>query len=858
MPLLFKRQHPLILATAVVFLAGLGAGTWRYRQTEKLILSELIVNAQRCSLAFNPPELAAFSGTAADAQLPNYTAIKDRLDRLAAVDANTRSIQLVRGNSGTHQTAILLSSDGRSTDVQKPGATRDFASSQLWTTISTGRPIAEGPVASNGDIWITGYASIGSTPAGEVDIVALQLSARHWRSTLWNAAIGTAVYVWMFLILPLTALVTTRRQTQQRDALRNLTEAMEQGQSAVMIVNLDRRIEYANAGLCRQIGYQRRELIGREWMDFQRPGTPENLRADLVKTVRSGVPWAGEWTMQRKDGSTFPARGTVTPVKDRGGEIRSFVTVFEDITEIRRTESVLLEAKERAEAGDRAKGQFLATMSHEVRTPLNGIVGFASLLLDTELTPEQQEFVETIRTSSETLIQLTGDILDYARIESGRLKLEPQPCDARECVENALDLAAAAAVQKNIELLHWTEENVPAAIVADVSRLRQVLVNLVNNAVKFTMNGEVQVGVRRIDHADPSPGEPGLCVLEFSVKDSGIGIAPEHHRKIFRPFSQVDDSTTRRFGGTGLGLAICKNIVELMDGKISFVSVPGRGSTFTFTVKVGIHQSDELNLSRSPSPLANQRLAVASESPGLSAELSRLGQRLGAEVIQTTPRDVATLPGWDLAIVDVNGTRAMEFASLRGPLPNLPPERMIAVVPILLPGELRAALRTHFRIVLNKPLHHEMLANLLAAPPPAPRAGQLAQTGVLNFQVLIVEDNPVNQQLTQKMLQNLGCRWTAVPNGRIALERLQQVNPDVVLMDLHMPELDGLSAITKIRAGDAGAALHDVWIIALTADARGEQRERTLAAGANDYLTKPVQIPDLAAALNRFVAARRT
>lgn len=670
---------------------------------------------------------------------------------------------------------------------------------------------------------------------------------------------GTAAYVWMFLILPLATLVSTRRQNRQRDTLRNLNEAMEQAQSAVMIVTPKQRIEYTNAGFCRQLGYSREELIGREWREFQAFEAPTEVIKDLVSTVGAGQPWSGEWTMRRKDGGLFPVRGGVTPVKDRNGVIRSFVAVFDDVTEIRETESMLREAKERAEAGDRAKGQFLATMSHEVRTPLNGIVGFSSLLLDTELTPEQQEFVTTIRTSSETLIQLTGDILDYARIESGRLKLEPQPCDPRECVENALDLMAGAAAEKDIELLHSVGDSVSPAVFVDVGRLRQVLVNLVSNAVKFTSKGEVEVQVRtRSTEKVPGSTTP-VCVLEFSVRDTGIGIAAQHHAKIFRPFTQVDESTTRRFGGTGLGLAICKNIVELMDGTISFTSELGVGSTFLFTIRVPVLAAEEPTAPARK--LEHQRLAVVVAHPGLRSEMVRLGQGLKAEVFESDIKDLATRSDWNVAIVDISETIAVELATEPIHRPGLPADKLVGLVSIAWPPELRAALRAHFRVLLNKPPHHHSLRNLLSARASAvPFHGPVAEPEPVKFDldVIIVEDNAVNQQLIQRVVTNLGCRWKAAPNGRVALEQLALGTPQIVLMDLHMPEMDGVTATKKIRAGEAGEPARAVWIIALTADAREEQRSRTLAAGANDYLTKPVRLSELTAAFQRFARSGTT
>jgi len=869
MPSFLQRRSFLRFAIVCIFLFGVAAGVWRYFDSRAQRLEALLAETQRFAAAFDPAHLAEFAADITDLNTPAYSRTRQRLLRLQRISPSTLSLELFRVLPDQQVVFLARSDAPDATPTHQPGdAIADAAQSPgLQTVLATQRAASEGPIPTPHGVILAGYALVGELAADHpVHVLRLELFAHDWNRTLWTDALGTTAYVWLLLVLPLVALIATRRDAEHRDAVRNLTEAMEQGHSAVVIIDLERRIEYANAESCRQLGYRRRELVGREWRELHNVEAQPELIAEIITTVRAGQAWNGEWLMQRQDGTTFPARGRVTPVKDRAGKIRAYVALFDDVTEVRHTETVLREAKERAEAGDRAKGQFLATMSHEVRTPLNGIVGFASLLLDTELTPEQQEYVETIRTSSETLIQLTGDILDFARIESGRFKLELQPCDPRECIENALDLAAAAAVQKNIELLHWVDDDVPAAIVADVNRLRQVVVNLVNNAVKFTTDGEVEVRLRSLPPtlAPAKLDDPPVCRLEFSVRDTGIGIPPEYHDKIFRPFSQVDDTTTRRYGGTGLGLAICKNIVELMGGAISFSSEPNRGSTFTFTIQVPIAAP----AAPSPQPLVGQRLAIATRSGGLREELSLLGQRFGATVLHREEAALAQVGDWDLALIDVTGPAAMDLALQRPPRPGLPPEKIVGLVPIVLPGELRDTLRSHFRYVLNKPLHHDMLRSLLTPPPesaasaalpPAPPRPVVPQrkTPRYDLDVLIVEDNAVNQRLIQKVVANLGCRWTAAENGRIALDWLSRNTPNLVLMDLHMPELDGLSAITKIRAGDAGAEKRDLWIIALTADAREDQRTRTLAAGANDYLTKPVRLPELTAALDRYLDERK-
>ena len=620
-----------------------------------------------------------------------------------------------------------------------------------------------------------------------------------------------------------------------------------------MIIDLNGDIEYANHGLCEQIGCKRRDLIGHHWRNFQVTDTALADAAGLMQAMQSGQPWTGEWSNRRRDGTVYPVRGAFTPVRRKSGRLACYIATFDDMTEQKHTEAVLRESKERAEAGETAKSQFLATMSHEVRTPLNGILGFTSLLLDTPLTPEQREFVQTIQLSSEALIQLTGDILDFARIESGKLKLDPQPCSPRECVEDALDLVATKAAAKGVVLLHWVDDAVPSVIHADGNRLRQVLVNLLGNAVKFTSEGEIEVKVSA--ERSPTPDAQGRDLkLIFSVRDTGIGIAPEQHAKLFKPFTQLDHALTRRHGGTGLGLAICKNIVALMGGQVFLKSEPGKGSTFSFTIAVEPHPT--VAERKALASLDQLKLAVAAADGPLRTELMKLGRRFGAHLIETTPGLLAATPDWDVALMDLDADRVTELIAEPQPSPDLPPERVIGLVPLAMSSVTRAALRTHFRLLVSKPVHQDALYSVLAAVAETPVAAQ-PRRGATGLNVLLVEDDPVNRLLMQKQLTAVGCRWTKAENGRVALQELARKPFDIVLMDLYMPELDGVAAIAQIRAGRAGETVKDVWIAALTADARADQKDRTLEIGANDYLVKPVSLPELRVALEKFAIARR-
>ena len=840
--------RPRIYAVgALVALAGVAAGYRGYGLAGDRILAELTTDARQCAAAFAPGELGGLAGVKSDVGTPLYESVKSRLQRMRDANRAVRFVYIFRAQAAPGKTIFLADSEAPGSDkISLPGD--DYAeaadSPGLQAIARTGEAATEGPIPDQFGVWVTGYAHIDDAPAGR-HIIGIDVSAAQWRRQVWGAGFEWALYVWLLGGLPLAAAAVLRRQVRQESEIRNLTEAMEQSHSALMIVDLESRITYANAGLCRQMGHPRERLLGRNWREFQVEETPAAVLADLVKTVRAGQSWRGDWYNRRADGTTYPVRGIVTPVKDDAGRLACFVAALEDVSETKLIEAELREARDRAEAGDKAKGQFLAMMSHEVRTPLNGIVGFTGLLLDTTLTTEQRDYAHTIRLSGETLLQLTGDILDFARIDSGKLKLEPEPCDVRSCVEDTLDLLAARAAEKGLELLHRIDPAVPQRVMTDPSRLRQVLVNLVNNAVKFTDTGEIEVRVT----VGSMPG-----TLVFAVRDTGIGIPLDQQEKLFRPFSQVDQQSTRRYGGTGLGLVISRNLVRLMGGEVSFVSAKGQGTTFTFSI-----HAEAVAGAPEPTPVpAGRTLALVARPGPVRTELAALAESWGVRVL------VADQPAGldakaDVILVELPEGLAAQVA--RMPVVPWPMERTIGLVTLTLPAELRAPLRERVAGLLNKPVRHEHLRRLLASDGAlvhAPHTAVATESTAPPMRVLLVEDNPVNQRLTQRLLERNGCTWVLAENGRLAIEalRVPGADYDFVLMDMHMPEMDGLTAIRKIRAGEAGLTATDVWIIALTADARAERREEVFDAGANDFLTKPVAVGEFRASLERLRAAR--
>jgi signal transduction histidine kinase len=394
-----------------------------------------------------------------------------------------------------------------------------------------------------------------------------------------------------------------------------------------------------------------------------------------------------------------------------------------------RRQQELLEAKNQAEAGDQAKGRFLATMSHEVRTPVHGIVGFTTLLLETQLTSEQREYVQTIRTSAEALVQLTGEILDFSRGEAGTIQLESMVCDLRATIEDALDIFAGAAAEKRLELLHSVDPDVPAQVVLDAGRVRQVLVNLVGNAIKFTPGGEVEVRLRVLSGKAASIApfdlglgagqmvaefEDGSITFEFSVRDTGIGIAPDDRPKLFQPFSQLDVSSVRKFGGAGLGLAISRNLVRLMAGDIWLSSEHGGGSTFTFTVRGRPAPASDVTVS----PFADLRdmeIGLIQLVPKLAEEIGQVLANSGARVRLHTLSEIAGSSA-DLLLVDCGQVDAEAASQALGA--HWKPSRMIGLVNVNLGSTARQALRPRFGSLLNKPVHHRALLDLLVRSQP--------------------------------------------------------------------------------------------------------------------------------------------
>jgi PAS domain S-box-containing protein len=689
---------------------------------------------------------------------------------------------------------------------------------------------------------------------------------------------------------------TEIKQAQEalQESYRQLANIINFMPDAVLVIDQEGKILAWNRAIEEMTGMRADEMLGKGNYEYALPfyGERRPILIDLVTVPQQemeqhyshirmeGPVLVGEaYVPQLKGGGAY-LLGTASALHDSKGQVVGAIEVIRDFTERKQMEEALQQAKEAAEAAAQAKSSFLATMSHEIRTPMNAVIGMTGLLLDTPLTAEQREFAETIRASGDALLAIINDILDFSKIEARRMELESQPFDLRECVESALDLVAPGAAEKGLNLGCVVEKDVPAAIVGDVTRLRQILVNLLSNAVKFTEKGEVVVTVE-------GTGQPAVTLngrgevtaplreLHFAVRDTGIGVPAELMGRLFQSFSQVDASTTRRFGGTGLGLAISHHLTGLMGGTMwaeSPAASPsqegGPGSVFHFTIRAEVVRvpTEHTYPQGTQSRLEGMHVLIVDDNPTNRRILSLQTQAWGMHPHPTDsplealawlraghPFEVAFL---DLQLPEMDGaTLAAQIRQLREP-------SALPLVMLSSLGKREAHVEgVDWAAYLLKPIKASQLYNVLmnmfeSEPGVAPDSeavsephfqADMAQRHPLR--ILVAEDNLVNQKLALRLLERMGYRADVAANGLEVLQSLRRQAYDVVLMDVQMPEMDGL---------EASRAICSEWpveqrprIIAVTANVMAEDRQECLEAGMDDFIAKPIRVDQLVSALTR-------
>jgi two-component system sensor histidine kinase/response regulator len=660
--------------------------------------------------------------------------------------------------------------------------------------------------------------------------------------------------------------------TTQREQLKISEERsrliLESSAEGIFGVDIEGRITFINPAACRLLGYTAKELIGQpshSAIHHHRPDGSDYPKEEcpmFAAYKRGEASRIDNEFLWRKDGTGLPVEYGATPML-KDGVLVGAVVSFTDITLRKQQEREVLAAKQRAEEATQMKSMFLANMSHEIRTPMNAIIGLSHLALKTPLNAKQRDYVGKVHNAGTSLLAVINDILDFSKIEAGKLEMETTDFKLDEVINSVTTLTAQKAHEKGLEFLAHVAPGIPEQLLGDPLRLGQILTNFVNNAVKFTEQGEIRLNIDLVEQTG------GKVQLKFAVRDTGIGMTREQSAKLFQPFTQADMSTTRKHGGTGLGLTICRRLVELMGGRIWLESEPGVGSTFFFTVWLGVGEAKESSTTV-PERLAQLRVLVVDDNPAareiLQEPLSTLANHVdtvasGKEAIAVVKQHDSAEP-YDIIFMDwrmpsMDGLQASRHIKSDETLSHQP---AIVLVTAFGREEVREeAERVGLDGFMVKPITKSMivdtLVNIFGHPgeEAAVAATRQQETRLRGARLLLVEDNEINQQIATELLEAAGANVKVVNNGREAVELLStgaQPPPfDLVLMDLQMPEMDGYQATAKLRADPRFSALP---IVAMTAHATVEERQRCLAAGMNDHISKPIDPGNLYETVGRF------
>ncbi len=657
----------------------------------------------------------------------------------------------------------------------------------------------------------------------------------------------------------------TERTAELEASRKRLRAIVDNLPSIVILKDGEGRYLMVNAFFEQATGFSADSVLGRRADEFMAEEVAERVMAVDRKVMETGRPMKFEEALPHPDGTSHAYLTTKVPLLDAHDRPYAMVVLATDISTRKRLEKETLDAKNRAEEATRAKSDFLANMSHEIRTPMNAIIGMSHLALQTELTPKQRDYLSKIDASSKALLRIINDILDFSKIEAGKLDIENIEFHLDDVIDQLANLLLVKVEEKGLELLFRIDPEIPLNLVGDPLRLGQVLLNLAGNAVKFTEHGEIVVAAKLLEKGEHD------ALIRFSVHDSGIGLSAEQRDKLFQSFTQADTSTTRRFGGTGLGLAISKRLANLMGGDIGVDSEPGRGSTFWFTIRTGLHGREKAPGWMLAEDFKGMRVLVvddnrtsleilseALQSMGCVPETASSGEEAYRKIVEAssvTPYELVLMdwkmPGWD-------GIETVRRIRNDSTLPKLP--SIIMVTAYGREEIMRQAEEAGVEVFLIKPVNQSVLFDaIMRAFGREVDIGRLKDRGttmvagldkIRGARILLVEDNEINQQVASETLESAGFKVTVAENGREALRRVREQRFDLILMDIQMPEMDGFEATARLRAQPEFKSLP---ILAMTAHAMAGDKQKSLDMGMNDHVTKPIEPKELFAALVRWI-----
>jgi two-component system sensor histidine kinase/response regulator len=670
-------------------------------------------------------------------------------------------------------------------------------------------------------------------------------------------------------------LITEKNQLESRVKERTLelSKAKEQAESAkfaldqhslVSIADIDGNILYVNDKFVEISGYQESELIGKKHNLLNSNNQPKYYWQNMHQMVLGGEVWHDEVRNRAKNGDFYWVDTTIVPNFDSNKEVKGFTSIRTDITAQKEILEHLAIAKEQAETATEAKTQFLATMSHEIRTPMNGVIGMTNLLLDTSLNKEQYNFAKTVKYSAESLLTVINDILDFSKVEAGMLELEAIEFDLELLLHDVGSSIAFQAHKKDLELICPANIMPNQSFIADPGRIRQILNNLVGNAIKFTDVGEISVYCKVQEQTDQR------TKILFEITDTGIGLSDEQQSKLFERFSQADGSTTRKYRGTGLGLSISKQLVEMMDGEIGIKSVEGKGSTFWFTLNIA--NTNTVRPKKVFDNLQEQKILIVDDNLTNRVLLGQLLTKWhvehtlvdsGKKALEKLTEESSKGTPYHIAILDMQMPQ-MDGFQLGTKIKNdnhlFKNTRLVMLTSQGQRGGVEKLKAAGFNGYLNKPIDQTILYNTLMTvagvnSPERPLVTAYSSRELPQFaaRVLVVEDNAVNQKVAQGLLKKFGVQVELAANGEEALNSLENLPFDLVLMDCQMPVMDGYEATQQIRHLESKVLNRDIPIIAMTANSMEGDREKCLAVGMNDFISKPVNPNKVQEALKRWL-----